>query len=87
MKHPIQTLKEMWASAMSADHIQSEWDSRDFALDPAPMVPGMNNYPMMVVNARSADALATLEWVNVPMWASVGSHAYMLSSRRIQQHS
>ena len=79
MKRPIDALKNIWSQIKSADHLQGEWDARDFALDPAPATPGMNHYPILVVNARREAALATLEW----MPAQLGSHAYVLATRRI----
>lgn len=72
----------LWA-AKSADHNYNEWAGENYEFDQAPAMPGMNNYPLMIVNARTSDALATLDWMNVPYWAQAGSHAYVLSTRRI----
>lgn len=59
------------------------WDAQD-EFDAPPTMPGMHNYPVMVVNAHSEDALATLSWVNLPAVTPYAtSHAYVLSCRRI----
>lgn len=76
-------LTSLWSNTKSADHLSSEWSNDNFDFDQTPSLPGMNNYPLMVVNARTSDALATLDWMSVPYWAQAGSHAYVLSSRRI----
>lgn len=75
-------LKFLWSQPKLADHLESEWAESNFDLSQAPALPGMNNYPLMIVNARTSDALATLDWMNVPYWAA-GSHAYVLSTHRI----
>lgn len=73
-----------WSNDKSAEIAgDNVWAGDCFEFDETPAMPGMNNYPLMVVNARTSDALATLNWMNVPYWAEAGSHAYVLSTRRI----
>ena len=73
-------IRSIWSMIRSADHVDGEWSSDAFALDPINAMPGMNNYPMMVVNARRENVLATLDWISASDHAREG---YVLSSRRI----